>query len=476
MTSQTQLEAFHAMAKPTGARCNLDCAYCFFLRKEHLYPGSAFRMSDEVMERYIRQTIAAHTAPEVTIAWQGGEPTLMGLDFFRRAVDIERHAMRPGMTIENTLQTNGVLLDEEWCKFLHENRFLVGLSIDGPRELHDAYRHDKAGNSVFDKVVRAARLMQEHQVEFNILCTVNAVNSEQPLAVYRFFRDELKTPYLQFIPIVERDEGRGAGDEAGRSEQCSVNSEQGSVSGDEGPAESPANPWPGCGEPGVQGWAGQTDLQTGGAVPATLRSSLRPSPPDPRPSTGVKITDRSVRPEQYGRFLIEIFDEWVRRDVGRMYVQFFDGVLMSYVCGRSSLCILQPTCGEGVALEHNGDVYSCDHFVEPAHLLGNIGQTPMGELVSSAKQRAFGQAKSYGLPKPCRECRYLFTCHGECPKNRVLTTPDGEPGLNWLCAGLKAFFEHTEQPMKQMADLLKRGRYADEIMTTTQGEVPKARA
>jgi len=397
MNSPPTTRAFHVMAKPTGAQCNLDCAYCFFLKKDALYPGSTFRMSDDVMEKYIRQTIAGHTVPQVTIAWQG-EPTLMGLDFFRRAVDIEMDALRPGMTIENTFQTNGVLLDDEWCEFLHETRFLVGLSVDGPRALHDAYRKDKAGNSVFDKVVKAARLMQKHQVEFNVLCTVNAVNSQHPLEVYKFFRDELQTPYLQFIPIVEKEEG---------SDPCSVSSDQ---------------------------------------------------------DSGVKITNRSVQPGQYGRFLIEIFDEWVQRDVGKMYVLFFDGVLMSYLRGHSSLCVLQPTCGEGVALEHNGDVYSCDHFVEPQHLLGNIATTPLPLLVSTVKQLRFGQSKSRTLPHVCRECAFLFTCHGECPKNRVLKAPDGEAGLNWLCAGLKAFFAHTEQPMKAMADLLKRGRPAEEIM------------
>ena len=391
MPEPTTRQAFHVMAKPTGALCNLDCAYCFFLKKDQLYPGSKFRMSDQVMEQYIRQTIAAHKVPQVTIAWQGGEPTLMGLDFFRRAVDIEWDAMRPGMTVENTLQTNGTLLDDEWCEFLHEKRFLVGLSIDGPRAMHDAYRHDKAGQPVFDKVMRAARLLQKHQVEFNILCTVNAVNSQHPLEVYRFFRDEMKAPYIQFIPIVERDNATGD-------------------------------------------------------------------------QEGTRITERSVPSEQYGRFLIAIFDEWVRQDVGQMYVQFFDGVLASYLRGRSTLCILQPTCGEGVALEHNGDVYSCDHFVEPKHLLGNIAQTPLTELVASEKQRAFGRAKSGDLPKTCRECRFLFTCHGECPKNRVLTTADGEPGLNWLCAGLKMFFEHTERPMKLMADLLRRRQPAAGIM------------
>ncbi len=388
---QSDLPAFHVMAKPAGARCNLDCAYCFFLKKEALYPGSDFRMSDEVMEAYIRQVIEGHQVPEVTIAWQGGEPTLMGVDFFRRAVEVTRRYQKSGTTIEHTIQTNGVLLDEEWCEFLHDNKFLVGLSLDGPREMHDAYRRDKAGKSVFDNVVRAARLMQQHRVEFNVLCTVNAVNSRHPLEVYRFFRDELKTPYLQFIPIVER--------------------------------------------------ANESGFQEGQAV-----------------------TERSVRPEQYGRFLIEIFDEWVKRDVGKMFVLTFDGVLASWLRGQSSLCIFQPTCGQGVALEHNGDVYSCDHFVEPRHLLGNILQTPLAGLVNSDKQRQFGSNKSDTLPGHCRRCEFLFTCHGECPKNRVLTTPDGEPGLNWLCAGLKAFFEHTQRPMKIMADLLRRGRLAEEVM------------
>jgi uncharacterized protein len=391
MSSANPLQAFHVMAKPTGARCNLACDYCFFLKKDRLYPASDFRMTDETMEAYIRQTIEGHRVPEVTIAWQGGEPTLMGLDFFRRAVAVEQKCARPGQRIENSFQTNGILIDEEWCRFFHDNNFLIGLSLDGPRELHDAYRHDKGGRSVFAMVERAARLMQKHGVEFNILCTVNAANSRRPLEVYRYFRDDLGARYIQFIPIVERDNDTG-------------NQE------------------------------------------------------------GNRVTDRTVDPGQYGRFLIEIFDEWVRRDVGSMFVQFFDGVLASYVRGYSSLCVLTPTCGEGVALEHNGDLYSCDHFVEPRHLLGNIHQTPLPELVANEAQRAFGRAKSDTLPKYCRECAHLFTCHGECPKNRVLATPDGEPGLNWLCAGLKAFFAHVDQPMRIMAELLRRGQYADGIM------------
>ncbi len=388
---EKNLLAFHVMAKPTGAQCNMECDYCFFLKKDRLYPDSSFRMSDETMETYIRQTIEGHRVPEVTIAWQGGEPTLMGLDFYRRAVEVEKKYTKPGMKIENSFQTNGILIDEEWCKFFHENNFLIGLSLDGPRHLHDAYRHDKGGKSVFDKVVRALRLMQKHDVEFNILCTINAKNSQHPLEVYRFFREEMEARYIQFIPIVERD------NETGNQE-------------------------------------------------------------------GTQVTDRTVDPEQYGRFLIEIFDEWVRRDVGIMFVLFFDGVLASYVRGHSTLCIFTPTCGEGVALEHNGDLYSCDHFVEPHYLLGNIGQTPLPELVASDAQQSFGRDKSNTLPKYCRECKFLFTCHGECPKNRVLTTPDGEPGLNWLCAGLKAFFEHVDRHMKIMADLLRRGQYADGIM------------
>lgn len=388
-TSQTQT-AFHVMAKPTGARCNLDCAYCFFLKKAALYPESAFRMSDEVMERYVRQVVEAGLP---SIAWQGGEPTLMGLDFFRRAMAVERTCLKPGQSVENTLQTNGILIDAEWCRFLRDNRFLVGLSLDGPRHLHDAYRKDKAGNPTFDRVVESVRLMQQHGVDFNILCTVNAANSRHPLDVYRFFRDELKAQYLQFIPVVERDNADGN-------------------------------------------------------------------------QQGAAVTDRTVPAEAYGAFLNAIFDEWVTRDVGAMFVPFFDAVLASYVYGTSSVCVLRPTCGDALALEHTGDLYACDHFVEPAHLLGNIMETPLTALVAGERQQAFGQAKTAALPGQCRACRWLFTCHGECPKNRLLTTGDGEPGLNWLCEGLKAFFAHTETPMKEMAGLLKSGRYADEIMQT----------
>jgi uncharacterized protein len=389
--------AFHVMAKLTGARCNLERAYCFFLKTEGLYPNSTFRMTDEVMEEYIRQTIEGHRVPEVTIAWQGGEPTLMGLDFFRRAVAVQKKYARAGVRIENTFQTNGVLLDDDWCRFFHDNNFLVGLSMDGPGELHDTYRKDRQGRGTFDRVFRAARLLQKHRVEFNILCAVNRTNADHPLEVYWFFRDELGAQYIQFIPIVERE------NEAG--------------------------------------------FQEGNAV-----------------------TDRSVRPEQWGRFLVAIFDEWVRRDVGRMFVLNFDGALAGWLGRAGTVCIFGPTCGLGVALEHNGDLYSCDHFVEPDHLLGNILTTPLIELVGSEKQRRFGGAKRDTLPRYCRECAFLAVCNGECPKNRFTETPDGEGGLNYLCEGYRTFFARADRPMRMMAGLLRQGRCADEVMPMLAAE------
>jgi uncharacterized protein len=390
-TAQADPQAFHVMAKPTGARCNLCCDYCFFLEKGALYPGSDQRMTDEVMSAFVRQTIDAQRVPFVTLAWQGGEPTLMGLEFFRHALEVEQAALPVGVEVERTIQTNGTLLTDEWAAFLAENNVLVGLSIDGPRELHDAYRHDGAGRSVFDKVEAAARTLQKHGAEFNVLCTVNAANAGRPLDAYRYFRDELGARYLQFIPIVEVDTP------------------------------------PGIGLDGT-------------------------------------VTDRSVSALAYGEFLSAIFDEWVRNDVGEMFVQFFDGVLAAYLRGYSSLCVLRPTCGEGVALEHNGDLYSCDHFVDTPYLLGNIMETPIGELVRSQQQRAFGEAKRDTLPGYCRECEFLFACNGECPKNRILLAPDGEAGLNWLCEGLKLFFTHTDRRMKMLAELLREGREAADIM------------
>ncbi len=395
--------AFHILAKPTGAICNLDCTYCFFLSKEQLYPGSRFRMPDDVLETYLRQYIQAQRGPEVDIAWQGGEPTLMGLDFFQRAVELAEQFKRPGQTVRYSMQTNGVLLNDDWCRFFRDNRFLIGLSLDGPRALHDAYRVDKGGHGTFDKVMRAARLMQEHQADFNILTTVHAANADYPLEVYRFLRDEVGTQYIQFIPIVER--------------------------------------------------ANETGFQEGNTV-----------------------TERSVGAEQFGRFLMTIFDEWVRRDVGRVFVQTFDVALGNWLGAPPSLCIFSPTCGNALAMEHTGDLYSCDHFVEPNYLLGNIKDKPMIELVASDKQRQFGRDKKETLPRYCGECEVRFACHGECPKNRFIETPDGEPGLNYLCAGYKAFFNHIDRPMRIMVQLIRQGRAPAEIMAILDREEQEFRA
>jgi uncharacterized protein len=410
LTSPQLPPAFHLLAKPTGAICNLDCKYCFFLSKEMLYPGSRFRMANELLETYLRQLLEAQRATEVSINWQGGEPTLMGLNFFRRSVEyVEKHK-RPDQQVLHTIQTNGTKIDPEWAAFFKQHRFLVGLSVDGPKELHDAYRVNKGGQGSFDQVRQGWETLMEHGVDVNILCTVHAANGDHPLEVYHFFRDELKAQYMQFIPIVER--------------ATAVTLSLADL-----------------------GW---------GEHPGADRPLYT--------QVGELVTGRSVKPEQYGRFLIAIFDEWVRRDVGQIFVQSFDAALANWV-GQPSLCIFQRTCGQSLALEHNGDLYSCDHFVEPAFLLGNIQQTHMIELVSSEPQRKFGQDKFDTLPQYCRECEVLFACYGECPRNRFIHTPSGEPGLNYLCAGYKLFFNHINHPMRLMAELLRRGRYADEVMS-----------
>jgi uncharacterized protein len=399
--------SFHVLAKPTGAICNLDCTYCFFLSKEALYPGSAFRMADDVLEAYIRQVVESQRGPQITVAWQGGEPTLMGLDFFRRAVELIDRYRGPATTVEHSIQTNGTLLDDEWCAFLRDHEVLVGLSMDGPAEMHDAYRVDKGGKPTHHRVLAAAERLARHGVDFNVLCTVHAGNADHPQTVYRYFRDDLGARFLQFIPIVER------------------------------------------------------------ATPATLSSANAGWGHRDRPlyrQEGTIVTDRSVRADQWGHFLIGIFDEWVRRDVGSVYVQMFDAALASWLGTTPAMCVFAETCGDAVALEHTGDVYSCDHFVEPRYHLGNIGQTHLLDLVASPRQRAFGSAKRDALPEYCRQCPVRFACNGECPRNRFIDTPDGEPGLNYLCSGYKAFFTHIDAPMRLMAALLRSGRYADEVM------------
>jgi uncharacterized protein len=388
----TARQPFHVLAKPTGAICNLDCKYCYFLSKERLYPNSKFRMSDELLEAFLRQQFEGQGGPVITVAWQGGEPTLMGVEFFRRSIELERKyaAARPGIRVENTLQTNGTVLDDTFCAFLREHDFLVGLSIDGPAPLHDANRVDKGGKPTFEAVMRGARLLQKHGVRVNALCTVNAANARHPLDVYRFLKEEV-SPYLQFIPIVERANDTGFNE-------------------------------------------------------------------------GTTVTARSVTAEDFGAFLVAIFDEWVRHDVGEVFVQMFDVTLQSYAGMRPGLCIFEPTCGNGVALEHNGDLYSCDHYVEPGYLLGNVHETPLVQLVRSDRQLKFGRDKLESLTAQCRRCEVRFACNGGCPKDRFVRSRDGEPNQNYLCAGYERFFKHVARPMRMMAALLREGRAASDVM------------
>jgi uncharacterized protein len=388
---QSPPECFHVLAKPKGAICNLACRYCFYSQKVDLYKDGSFFMTEEVLDSYIRQVIQGHSSTEVTIAWQGGEPTLMGLDFFKRSIEIERKYVRPGQTIVNTIQTNGSLLDDEWCAFLHDNNFLVGISIDGPRELHDQLRVDMSGRPTFDQVMRGLRLLQKHRVEHNALVTINAVNANHPLRVYRFLRDEAGFRYIQFIPIVER-------------ERCE-------------------------------------DMKTAS-----------------------KVTKETVNPGKYGRFMMGTFDEWVKRDVGEIFVQTFDVALANWYGEPPTICTNAVTCGTALALEHNGDLYSCDHFVDREHLLGNILDTPMVALIGSQQQQKFGASKAL-LPRYCRVCDVRFACHGGCPKDRFSRTPHGEQGLNYLCSGYKSFFHHIDRPMRMMSDLLRQGRAPAEIMS-----------
>jgi len=387
--------AFHLLAKPTGAICNLDCQYCFFLSKEQLYPGSKFRMSDKLLETYIQQLLESHQTSEVTIAWQGGEPTLMGLEFFQLSIELVEKHKKPNQKVSHTIQTNGTRLDDEWGQFFKQHNFLIGLSVDGPQHLHDTYRVDKRGKGSFEQVMQGWETLKKHKVDFNILCTVNAANGNYPLEVYRFFRDDLGAEFIQFIPIIER-----------------VNAD------------------------------GSTLIQSGN-----------------------QVTERSVKPEQFGQFLNVVFDEWIKRDVGKIFIQHFDAALANWVGVQPGVCIFSKTCGNALAVEHNGDLYSCDHFVEPDYKLGNIQETHMIELIASEQQQQFGQAKFDTLPKYCLECEVRFACNGGCPKNRFIETPDREEGLNYLCPGYKAFFTHIDKPMRMMADLLRQGRYADEVMS-----------
>jgi uncharacterized protein len=391
---------FHVMVKPAGPACNLDCTYCFYLSKQALPGGpGGGHMDDEVLERFVRDYIASVTADEVVFSWQGGEPTLMGLEFFRKVVAVQKRYRKPGQRIENDLQTNGTLLDEDWALFLKEHRFLVGLSIDGPKDVHDAMRPTKRGLPSFDDVVRGAQLLKRHGVPFNTLTCVHRYNASRPLDVYRFLRRELGSSYLQFIPIVEPK--------------------------------------------GFETTAPQTgDPQR---MPVVGSPQAKPDHPDS------VVTPWSVDAEEYGYFLTKVWDEWLARDLGKVLVNFCETLVAQRMGLPSQLCIHGDICGKGVVVEHDGNVYACDHYVYPEYRLGNIRQQSLAELVFSPTQVKFGYAKSDALPGYCRHCEYLSDCWGECPKNRLLRTPEGEPGLNYLCAGLKRFFRHAVPAAKRLA-------------------------
>jgi uncharacterized protein len=391
---------FHAMVKPIGSTCNLDCTYCYYLSKEKLLDQhQGRRISDELLESYIRQYIDGQDGDEVVFSWQGGEPTLLGIDFFRKVVELEKKYKKANQRIENDLQTNGTLLTEEWCKFLYENNFLVGLSIDGPKELHNTYRVTKSGEPTFDKVFAAAKMLKKHGVKFNTLTVVNRVNAKRPLDVYRFLRKEIGSTYIQFIPCVEPKDFHTAA---------------------------------------PQFWKIAN-------MPVIGSSAARPG------SADSAVIDWSVDPEDWGTFLCRCFDEWYKKDVGKVLVNVFETAVAVTLGMPSQICIYGEFCGKGLAAECDGSVFSCDHYVYPEYRLGNIADKPISEMVFSGRQKDFGFAKRDTLPKYCRECPHLKMCWGECPKNRLIRTPDGELGLNYLCSGLKRFFEHAEPYLKDLA-------------------------
>ena len=365
----------YVMLKPVGSRCNLSCRYCYYLDK-----GSGQVMDEALLEDFTRQYIEAQTVPQVLFTWHGGEPLLKPLSFYQRALELQQKYAR-GRQIDNCLQTNGTLLNDEWCRFFHDNHFLIGISIDGPQALHDAYRNTRQGGASWHEVMRGIQLLRQHGVEWNAMATVNASNVEHPQTFYRFFR-EIGCEFLQFTPVVEPD-----------------------------------NP------------------------------------------------DCSITADQWGRFLCAVYDEWVQQDVGRVFVQLFDATLANWCGVVPGVCSMSSTCGRAVVMEADGTVYSCDHFVRPEHRLGNIRQQPLVELLYNERQLRFGQSKQTSLPRQCRECRWLFACHGECPKNRLQNDCYDQPGLNWLCQGYQQFFAHVAADMDFMKSELAAGRAAANIMS-----------
>ncbi len=398
--------SYHAMIKPVGAICNIDCTYCFYLHKEELLGShSKFQITDEILETHIRQYIEGQDRDEVVFSWQGGEPTLLGLEFFEKVVELEQKYKKPGQRIENDLQTNGTLLNDDWGAFLKRNRFLVGLSIDGPEELHDAYRVTKDGKPTFNKVFAASQMLHRYGVPFNSLSVINRKNAKKPLDVYRFLKNEVRPRQMQFIPGLEPKVFRNVA---------------------------------------PQMW-------DQASLPVFDSAAAHPGAPDS------VVTDWSIDPDDWGYFLCKVWDEWYRRDIGKVFVNLFETAVAQWMGKESQLCIYNEFCGKGVALEHDGSLYSCDHYVYPEYKLGNIMETSSSRLVFSQEQQKFGFDKFNTLPKMCRECKYLFACNGECPKNRLIRTPDGEAGLNYLCSGLLKFWNHIDQDAQDICRRIARG-------------------
>ena len=398
--------AYHAMVKPVGAICNIGCTYCYYLHKKDLLgSGEKFRISDEILETHIRQYIEGQDREEVVFSWQGGEPTLLGLEFFHKVIELEQKYKKPYQRVENDLQTNGMLLNDEWGAFLKKHSFLVGLSIDGPQELHDVYRIGKDGSATFQKVFAAAQMLQRHQVPFNTLTVVNRINAKRPLDVYRFLKNEVRPRQMQFIPCVEPKVFRNVA---------------------------------------PQMWDPQS-------LPLLDSPAAHPGGPDS------VVTDWSIDPDDWGCFLCKIWDDWYRRDIGKVFVNLFETAVAQWMGKESQLCIYHEFCGKGVALEHDGNLYSCDHYVYPGYKLGNIAEVSSSRMVFTEKQKQFGMTKFNTLPTRCRQCKFLFACNGECPKNRLIRTPEGEPGLNYLCSGLQKFWHHIDREAQELCRRIAKG-------------------
>jgi uncharacterized protein len=393
--------AFNIMVKPAGPVCNLNCTYCYYLEKIRLFPGkNDFRLNGDILENFIRQYIEAQEVPVVTFTWQGGEPTLLGIDYFRKIIELQKKYSY-GKTIENAFQTNGTRLNNDWCKFFADNNILVGISIDGEEHNHDHYRRTKAGGPTFKRAMKGVELLHKNNVDFNTLSCVNSYNVRYATETYRFLK-RIGSGFMQFLPVVER---------------------------------AACNP-----EYGRQNLVG----------PAFAGDAM--------------VTEWSVNGADFGKFLTTIFDEWVRKDVARYYVQIFDVTLANFLGEMPGLCVFSETCGDAMVMEHNGDLFSCDHFVYPEYLLGNITRTSILEMIKSTRQFDFGTDKRNKLPAYCLMCKVRYACHGECPQHRFMVTPDGKSGLNYLCEGYKQFFHHVEPYMEYMSKELKAKRAPSNVM------------